>query len=356
MGGWRDNLIDIEPYAPGEQIRVPGLIKLNTNENPFPPSPAAASAAGSFDAKSLMRYPDPDAGELVGILAAKAGVSEDMVVAGNGSDEILAFAFRAFFNSSRPVLFPDVTYSFYPVWCRLFGISYEEIPLRDDFHMYAADYERENGGVVIANPNAPTGIAEGLGFFRNLLDANPDSIVIVDEAYVDFGADSALTLIGEYDNLFVARTFSKSRSLAGLRLGFGYGHADLVVSVNAVKNSFNSYAVDSFAMAVGAEAARDDRYYRERTAELVRVRDSFTESMRGLGFIVYDSSANFVFVSHPGVDAGDMYGWLKGRDILVRWFDKPRIRDHLRITIGLAEEMDALFTAISTYMKEKNIR
>jgi histidinol-phosphate aminotransferase len=273
-----------------------------------------------------------------------------MVMAGNGSDEVLAFAFRAFFNSGKPALFPDITYSFYPVWCGLFDIPFEEVPLREDFHMDAADYARENGGVVVANPNAPTGISEGPDFFRKLLDSNPDSVVIVDEAYVDFGAESVLPLVREYENLFVARTFSKSRSLAGLRLGFGYGGPELISAVNAVKNSFNSYTVGGFAMTVGAAAARDDDYYKERTEGLTRIRDGFTDALRGLGFTVPDSSANFVFATHPGVDAGALYRWLRERRILVRWFDRPRVRDHLRITIGLRGEMDALLGAIREYM------
>jgi histidinol-phosphate aminotransferase len=336
-------------------MRAPGLIKLNTNENPFPPSPATLDAARKFHAESLSRYPDPDADELVGVVAEKAGVQKDMAMAGNGSDEVLAFAFRAFFNSGKAILFSDITYSFYPVWCGLFGIPYEEIPLRGDFHMVAGDYARENGGVVIANPNAPTGISEGMDFFRKTLDSNPDSVVVADEAYVGFGADSALPLIREYDNLFVVRTFSKSRSLAGLRLGFGYGSPELISAVNAVKDSFNSYTVDSFAIAVGAAAARDDAYYRERAETLLRVRDDFTQSLRGLGFVTPDSSANFAFVTHPVIVAEDLYRWLREQNILVRWFGKPRIENYLRVTIGLEEEMNALLAAIRAYMDERDI-
>jgi histidinol-phosphate aminotransferase len=353
---WRDNLITIEPYTAGEQRSAPGLIKLNTNENPFPPSPAVRAAAGAFDADALALYPDPDARGLICAFAQKEGVSEDRIIAGNGSDEILAFAFRAFFNADRPVLFPDITYSFYPVWCELFGIPYEEVPLREDFHADANDYARGAGGcggVVLANPNAPTGIAEGEGFFRKVIESNPGSVVIVDEAYVDFGARSVLPLIKEYDNLFVVRTLSKSRSLAGLRLGFGYGSPELVSAVKTVKNSFNSYTVGSFAQAVGAAAAGDETYYAERTERLLRVRESFTDALRRLGFVVADSSANFVFVTHPNIVAEDLCRWLGDRDILVRWFARPRIENHLRVTIGREEEMDALLAALREYLKEK---
>jgi histidinol-phosphate aminotransferase len=278
-----------------------------------------------------------------------------MAIAGNGSDEILAFAFRAFFNSDKPVLFPDITYSFYPVWCDLFGIPYEEIPLAEGFRVRAGDYERDNGGIVIANPNAPTGISESVAFVARLLESNPGGVVIVDEAYYGFGAPTALSLLGRYDNLFVVRTLSKSHSLAGLRLGFGCGCPELISAVKAVKNSFNSYTVDSFAETVGAAAVADESFYKERAERLVRVRDGFTASMRGLGFTVYDSSANFVFMTHPLVDAGDLYRWLKERDILVRWFDKPRIADHLRVTIGLEEEMNTLSRAITEYTDRRNM-
>ncbi|MDR1043341.1 MAG: aminotransferase class I/II-fold pyridoxal phosphate-dependent enzyme [Clostridiales Family XIII bacterium] len=350
MGSWRDSLIDIEPYTAGEQIRAPGLIKLNTNEDPYPLPRGVQRAAAGFSADGLIRYPDPDAGAFTGAVASLLGVAGDMVIAGNGSDEVLAFAFRAFFNSGRPVLFPDVTYSFYPVWCRLFGIPFEEVPLTEGFRLRASDYDRANGGIVIANPNAPTGIAEGADFVSRLLESNPGSVVIIDEAYFGFGAPTALPLLDRYDNLFIVRTLSKSHSLAGLRLGFGCGSPELVSAVKAVKNSFNSYTVDSFAEAVGAAAVADEPLYRERAERLARARDGFTASMRGLGFTVYDSSANFVFMTHPRADAGVMYRWLKARGVLVRWFDKPQTADHLRVTIGLEEEMDALSRALGEYL------
>jgi histidinol-phosphate aminotransferase len=355
MGNWRDGLIDIEPYVAGEQIRAPGLIKLNTNENPFPPSPGVMKAIREFGAESLARYPDPDAREFARVVSVREGLTGDMVAVGAGSDEVLAFAFRAFFNSGRPVLFPDITYSFYPVWCRLFGIDYEEIPLDGEFRIRAEDYGKGNGGVVIANPNAPTGTAVSAEFISRIAGANRCGVVIVDEAYYGFGAPTAARLVKEHDNLFVVRTFSKSHSLAGLRLGFGFGSPELVSSVKAVKDSFNSYPVGSFAISVGAAAAADGGYYAEQAERIVRVRRSFMDSMRGMGFTVSDSSANFVFVTHPAADAGDMYRWLKDRNILVRWFDKPRTAGHLRITIGLESEMDALLGALAEYLGQKGL-
>jgi histidinol-phosphate aminotransferase len=352
MGNWRDKLTGIEPYTAGEQIRAPGLIKLNTNENPYPLPQSVRDAVGGFAADDLVRYPDPDAAGFTGAVAAQVGVAEDRIIAADGSDEILAFAFRAFFNSEGPVLFPDVTYSFYPVWCGLFGIPFKEIPLGGDFRVSAEDYARDNGGIVLANPNAPTGIAESPAFIERILESNQDSVVIVDEAYYGFGAATAIPLIEAYDNLFVVRTLSKSHSLAGLRLGFGCGGAELVSAMKAVKNSFNSYPVSSFASEVGAAAIKAGPYYAEHAERLIRVRSAFAASMRALGFTVHDSSANFVFVTHPRVDAGDLYRSLKARGILVRWFAKPRIADHLRITIGLESEMDSLLDAIALYMDE----
>ncbi|MDR3225633.1 MAG: histidinol-phosphate transaminase [Clostridiales Family XIII bacterium] len=349
MNNWRENLIHIEPYVAGEQKRVQGLIKLNTNENPFPPSPAVTDALRAYDTADFARYPDPGVKRLARVIAEQTGIPEDGIFVGNGSDEVLAFAFRAFFNSGKPVLFPDITYSFYPVWCRLFGIPYEEIPLDGDFRIRARDYGRENGGVVIANPNAPTGIAEEEAFFEHLLASNPASVVIVDEAYVRFGAHSVLPLLKKYENLFVARTFSKSMSMAGLRLGLGFGSPALISAIGSVKDSFNSYTVSSLQARVGAAAVADEAYYRAQTEKLLQTRDWFAASMRGLGFTVLESCANFVFVTHPEIPAEPLYVWLKERNILVRWFGKPRINNHLRITIGLDEEMEALLSALKEY-------
>ncbi|MDR0520015.1 MAG: aminotransferase class I/II-fold pyridoxal phosphate-dependent enzyme [Clostridiales Family XIII bacterium] len=353
---WRDNLIDIEPYVAGEQKRSPRLVKLNTNESPFPPSPLVSKAIEGFDAEILARYPDPNAKGLVRTIAGREGLPEEMVFVGNGSDEVIAFAFKAFFNSGLPVLFPDLTYSFYPVWCRLHGIPYEQVPLNSDFRIGQEGYARGNGGIVIPNPNAPTGIAEGAEFFGRLLRANTDSVVIVDEAYYGFGAETILPLTRKYDNLFVARTLSKAGSLAGLRLGMGFGSPPLIAALNAVKDSFNSYTVGSFTQCAGAAALSDQAYYDDAAAKIIGTRERFTAAMRGLGFSVLDSSANFVFVTHPQLGAMELYEWLKARDILVRWFASPaKASSHLRITIGLDSEMDALLAAIEEYMQGKEI-
>jgi histidinol-phosphate aminotransferase len=349
-GGWRDKLIDIEPYVAGEQPALAGLIKLNTNENPFPPSPAAISAISGFSAEGLSLYPDPDAGALRNAVSEITGVSRDMTFAGNGSDEVLAFAFRAFFNSDLPVLFPDVTYSFYPVWCRLFKIAYEEVPLGANFRIDVSGYGRANGGVVIANPNAPTGIAEDEAFFEDLLTANRSSVVIVDEAYVGFGAASVSALTKKYENLFVTGTFSKSRSLAGLRIGYGVGSPQLIAAIRAVKDSFNSYTLSSIQVEAGVSAARDNLYFEERASDVARVREAFKGDLRREGFTVTDSRANFIFALHEKIEAQALYLWLRERGILVRWFDGPRVRDWLRITIGTEAEMGAFLAAVREYM------
>jgi histidinol-phosphate aminotransferase len=350
---WRDNLISVEPYVPGEQLRTPGLIKLNTNENPFPPSPAVKGALRSTDITDLRRYPDPDATPLRQLIAKQSGLAENQVFIGNGSDEILAFAFRAFFNSGRPVLFPDVTYSFYPVWCKVYRIPYEEIPVDGDFRVRAEDYDRPNGGIVLANPNAPTGIGEGPQFVESLLRSNPDNIVIIDEAYVDFGGHSSTGLMSKYDNLFITRTFSKSRSLAGLRLGVGFGSPEAISVLNDLKNSINSYTVDSIAMRVGAVAADDTAYYTTQVEKLMRIRYKYMKALRSMGFTVLESSANFIFVNHGLISAYDLYLYLKEHNILVRHFDKPRISDWLRISIGTKMEMDRLLEMILRYMDEE---
>ncbi|MDR2486857.1 MAG: aminotransferase class I/II-fold pyridoxal phosphate-dependent enzyme [Clostridiales Family XIII bacterium] len=348
--GWRAKLLEIEPYVPGEQIRAPGLIKLNTNENPFPPPPSIAEALRGMCEKELSRYPDPDGRELLSTLAQAAELPEESVFIGHGSDEVLAFAFRAFFNDAGhpalPVLFPDITYSFYPVWCSLFGIDYRQVPLDGQFCIRAEDYRQPNGGIVLANPNAPTGIGVGTDFLEEILKRNQDSIVVIDEAYTAFGGQSAIPLIRRYDNLFVAQTLSKACSLAGLRLGMGYGSPDLIRALNAVKNAFNSYTVDSIAQRLGLVAAKEGAYFRARAAEVVRIRDRSVEAFRALGFTVPDSSANFFFASHPGIDAGALYRYLKGRDILIRHFDRPRIRDWVRISVGTQEQMQRLYEAV----------
>ncbi len=349
MNLWKKNLIDIAPYVAGEQPDKTDFIKLNANENPYPPSPLVTSAINSFDTESLRKYPDANAVPLLKALGEYYGVPYKNVFAGNGSDDVLALCFRAFFNSDKPILYPDITYSFYPVWCHMLNIPYETLPLDDDFNIRPEDYARENGGVVICNPNAPTSIGRGLDFIRMILDENKDSVVIVDEAYVDFGGESALPLLKEYPNLAVVKTFSKSRSLAGLRIGFCIAGDELISALRAAKDSYNSYPLDSVAIAAGCASAADEDYYRSTLEKIIATRTRLTAALREMGFVLPDSSTNFLFASHPEYRAADICGYLKTKDIYVRYFDKPRIDDRLRITIGTDEEIDALISALQEY-------
>jgi len=348
---WSKLVHDLQPYVPGEQPQDQQYIKLNTNENPYPPAPGVARCLAGFDAGDLRRYPDPQSGELVAALAAYHGLEADQVFVGNGSDEVLAHAFQALFKHDRPLLFADITYSFYPVYCALYGIDYRQVPLDDELRIDLDGYRGENGGIVIANPNAPSGIALGLAEIRQLLADNPESAVIVDEAYVDFAAETALPLIAEFDNLLVVRSFSKSRSLAGLRLGYALGQSPLIEGLQRVKNSFNSYPIDRLACRLGVASIADEDYFRDTVERVVATRERLGEALRGLGFRVFPSSANFIFARSPGGDAGKLYRELKSAGILVRYFDKPRIDDCLRITVGSDAECDALLDALQKILR-----
>jgi histidinol-phosphate aminotransferase len=342
---WSELVAGLEPYVPGEQPQDQQYIKLNTNENPCPPSPAVARCLAEFDAAELRRYPDPESRELVSALAAYHGVGTERIFVGNGSDEVLAHAFQALLQHGRPLLMPDISYSFYPVYCALYRIEFERIPLNDDFSVDVGGYRTDNGGIVLANPNAPTGIALGLKEIRQLLADNPESVVIVDEAYVDFGGESALPLVAEFENLLVVRTFSKSRSLAGLRLGYAVGHETLVEGLQRIKNSFNSYPIDRLASRVAMASIGDEAFFQEGIRQIVSNRQHLASRLGDLGFDVYPSCANFVFVRPPGGDAESIYRALKQKGILVRYFDKPRIDDCLRISIGSEAECNALIEA-----------
>lgn len=343
---WRDNLIKIEPYVAGEQPNKTDFIKLNANENPYPPSPKVAAAIREFNAEKLKKYPSANAVPLVAAIAKREGLKPENVFAGNGTDDVLSIAFRALFNSDKPIIFPDITYSFNTVWCDILRIPYETVPVDDEFNIDLADYARENGGVVIANPNAPTSIGRGLDFIREILDSNRNSVVIVDEAYVDFGGVTAVPLLKEYDNLLITRTFSKSRSLAGMRLGWAMGSAELISALYATKDSMNSYPVDSIAQAAGVAAIEDEEYFQATLKRVIATRKRLTAELRGMGFKLPDSQTNFVFATHPNYSAKDIFEYLKMRDIYVRWFNKPRIDNYLRITIGTDEDTDALIAAL----------
>lgn len=353
MNSWKDNLIKITPYTAGEQPSKRDFIKLNANENPYPPAPEVTAAIQSFRAGGLNKYPDANAAPLCEAIGKRLGIPGKNIFAGNGSDDVLALCFRAFFNSGKPVLFPDITYSFYPVWCNMLGIPFENPPLDGSFNIDPGDYKRDNGGVVICNPNAPTSIGRGLDFIREILDSNPGSVVIADEAYVDFGGVSALPLLSEYPNLAVVQTFSKSRSMAGMRIGFCAAGDDLISALRAAKDSYNSYPIDSVAIAAGIASVENEDYFRETVGRIISTRDRLTKGLRELGFSLPDSSTNFVFASHENFSAGDICEYLKSRDIYVRYFKKPRIDDRLRITVGTDSEIDSLLCALREYISGK---
>ena len=338
---WESNVRKVVPYVPGEQPSGK-VIKLNTNENPYPPAPGVEALLKNYDISVLRKYPQADCRTLVEALAAKYNVKPSQVFVGVGSDDVLAMAFLTFFNSDKKILFPDITYSFYDVWASLFKIPFEQIPLDDNFNIIPEDYARENGGVVIANPNAPTGVFMGLDGIRKILDANRDVVCIVDEAYVDFGAESALSLLDEYDNLLVIQTFSKSRSMAGLRIGYAIGSETMIKYLNDVKYSFNSYTMTALTLELGAEAVRDDEYFKATCAKIIKTREELKVKLRELSFDFQDSKTNFIFAKHESVSAEFIFAELKKRNIFVRYWNKPRISEYLRITVGTDEECDTL--------------
>ena len=339
---WSAAVRGLTPYLPGEQPKLPNLVKLNTNENPYGPSPKVLEALRAETGDSLRLYPEPNADRLKEAVAACFGVTPQQVFVGNGSDEVLAHIFLGLLKHEQPVLFPDITYSFYPVYCGLYDVAYRTIPLTDAFEIRVDDYARPNGGIIFPNPNAPTGRALTLAEIEQILAANPDSVVVVDEAYVDFGAETAIPLVGRYPNLLVVQTLSKSRSLAGLRVGFAVGNTDLVEALERVKNSFNSYPLDRLAI-VGAVAAMEDRDHFEQTRQaVIRSREALVKELAALGFEVLPSTANFVFARHPGRDAGELAAALRQRSIIVRHFRQPRIEQFLRITVGTDAQCQAL--------------
>jgi histidinol-phosphate aminotransferase len=343
---WSESLRGIQPYVPGEQPAIEGLVKLNTNENPFPPSPAALDAIRQAANEDLRLYPDPDSKRLKEAFAKVHGIAPECVFAGNSSDEVLAHAFLGLLKHPKPILFPDITYSFYPVYCRLYGIEYEAVPLDDEFRVRVEDYARPNGGVVLPNPNAPTGRALTLDEIRALLEANRDSAVLIDEAYVDFGAQSAIPLIAEFPNLLVVQTLSKSRSLAGLRVGFAAGQPGLVQALESVKGSFNSYPLDRLAIAGGTASLLDQEYFDSTRKQVIKNREWLAAELARLGFNVLPSQANFVFAKHPSRAGSEWLRLLRERKILVRHFSAPRIDQFLRITIGTRVQCEQLVAAL----------
>lgn len=341
MRFWSPAVRELEPYVPGEQPKIQNLLKLNTNENPYPPSPKVVEAVQQVllnQADALRLYPDPDATALKQAIAQQQGVAVAQVFVGNGSDEVLAHIFKAFFVQAAPLLYPDITYSFYPVYSQFFGIQAVQVPLNEQFEIVPEDYQRPNGGIIITNPNAPTSIALGLNAIEEILQANPDSVVLIDEAYVDFGAESAVSLVNKYENLVVCQTTSKSRSLAGLRVGFAIAQPHLIAALEAVKNSFNSYPIDRFAIAAAVASFEDQAYFEHQCQKVIASRETLVADLEQLGFQVLPSKANFIFATHPQRDAAQLASQLREQGIIVRYFNKPRIDQYLRITIGTDEQ------------------
>ena len=350
---WSQVVRDLTPYVPGEQPKIANLIKLNTNENPYPPSPkalAAIQAELGDDAGRLRLYPDPNADLLKQAVARRYAVTPAQVFVGNGSDEVLAHAFQALLKHDAPILFPDITYSFYPVYCGLYGVDYRCVPLAEDFTLRPADYApthgQRHGGIIFPNPNAPTGRLLALDAIAEIAAANPDSVVIIDEAYIDFGGETAIPLTARFDNLLVIHTLSKSRSLAGLRVGYAVGHPELIEALERVKNSFNSYPLDRLAIVGAVAAIEDEAWFADCCRQVIASRDLLNQQLAGLGFEVLPSGANFVFARHPQRDAGELAKALRERNIIVRHFKLPRIDQFLRITIGTDSECAALTGAL----------
>ncbi len=343
---WSSVVHTLTPYVPGEQPKQTDLIKLNTNENPYPPSPRALRAMAAEATDTLRLYPDPNAERLKQAIADLHGLTPGQVFVGNGSDEVLAHTFLALLKHESPLLFPDISYSFYPVYCGLYAIAFKQVPLTERFEIDPADYRVANGGIIFPNPNAPTGRLLPLTAIETILNDNPQSVVVVDEAYIDFGGESAIALVARYPNLLVIQTLSKSRSLAGLRVGFAVGNAELIEALERVKNSFNSYPLDRFAIS-GAVAAIEDREYFEQTCNrIIRSRQRLSQRLLELGFQVLPSAANFLFVRHPGRDAAELSRLLREQSIIVRHFRLPRIEQFLRITIGTEVQGDRLCQAL----------
>lgn len=349
---WEANVRKVVPYVPGEQPKRKDIIKLNTNECPYAPAPGIKNALEQYDTEALRLYPDPNVSDLVQALADAYKVRPENVFVGVGSDDVLAMAFLTFFNSDKNILFPDITYSFYDVWADLYRIPYEVQPLDENFCIRKEDYFKENGGIIFPNPNAPTGVDMPLSDIEEIIAGNPDVVVIVDEAYVDFGCESALPLIEKYDNLLVVQTFSKSRALAGIRIGYAFGSEKLIQYLNDVKFSFNSYTMNRLTSLVGCACLQDVPYFEECVRKVVDTRERTKQRLKELGFSFGDSKANFIFATHKSVPAKEIFEALKEQGIYVRYFNKPRIDDHLRISIGTDEEMDAMLGFLEEYLKK----
>lgn len=350
---WEEQVRKVVPYVPGEQPKDGKVIKLNTNENPYPPSTKVIEAMKQIEEDTLRLYPDPEAKDLVESLANYYNVSPKQVFVGVGSDDVLAMAFLTFFNHKLPILFPDITYSFYDVWADLFRIPFQCQPLDAEFKIKKEDYFVENGGIIFPNPNAPTGVAESLDVIEEIIKANEDVIVIIDEAYVDFGTKSAISLLPKYENLLVVQTFSKSRAMAGMRIGYAIGNEKLISYLNDAKFSFNSYTMNRTSLAMGKACVEDDAYFKDIVQKVVKTREKTKVALKELGFSFPDAKSNFIFATHNSVPAKEIFEACKKNHIFVRYFNKPRIDNYLRITIGTDEEMEELIDFLTKYLSEQ---
>lgn len=352
MKPWEANIRKVVPYVPGDQPMGSRLVKLNTNENPYPPAPGVKKALQEMDYDRFRKYPDPTALTLVHTLAQYYGVKDAQVFVGVGSDDVIALSFLTFFNSDKPVLFPDISYSFYKVWADLFQVPYETPVLDADFRIQKEDYYQENGGVIFPNPNAPTGLYLPLAEVEDIVRHNQDVVVIVDEAYIDFGGTSALELVEKYENLLIVQTFSKSRAMAGMRIGYAIGSPALIQALNDVKYAYNSYTMNLPSLILGTEAVQDDAYFKEMVAKIVDTRERAKVRLRKLGFSFPDSMANFIFATHERVSAKELFEELRREEIYVRYFEQPRLEQYLRITIGTDEEMETLYRFLEGYLMQ----
>lgn len=345
---WKNNIRKIKPYIPGEQPEEKNIIKLNTNESPYMPSPNIYKLTMNLD--NLRLYPSFKCEGLKNALANIHNINNEQLFLGNGSDEVIALCFMTFFNSEKSILFPDITYSFYDVWCNLYNIKYKQVPLDDNFNIIKESYYQENGGIVIANPNAPTGIYMNLEEIESIIKRNQNSIVLIDEAYIDFGGESAVSLIKKYENLIVVQTFSKSRSLAGIRVGYAIGNSELIEALEAIKNSFNSYTLDMISQLIAEESAKDIKYFNKCVDKIITTRERIIKQLDELGFETLPSKANFIFTTNKNINAEELFDYLKNKHIIVRYFKKPKINNYLRITIGLDKEMDILLKEIKNFL------
>ena len=348
---YENNIRKVIPYTPGEQTEDASIIKINTNECPYPPAPGVLKALREMDYERLRLYPQPACNMLTEAIAEYYGLDKDQVFVGVGSDDVISMAFMTFFNSDKPILFPDITYSFYDVWANLHKIPYEQIPLDDDFNIVKEDYYKENGGIIFPNPNAPTGVLVGLDMIEDIIKHNPDSVVMIDEAYIDFGGESALPLIDKYDNVLVIQTYSKSRALAGMRIGMAFGCKKIIKYLNDVKFSFNSYTMNTPALILGAEAIRDKAYFEEITGKVIATREYMKKELKALGFEFRDSMSNFIFATHPKYKAVDIQQYLRDNKVIVRHFSQDRIDNYLRISVGTDEQAKRFIELLKQYIQ-----